>query len=55
MKCGDTVRFEHALTAMNLHSHDFKSPVSGKYEVSAFGDNGNGDGGMLWVFRGSGW
>ena len=46
IKCGDIVRFEHMNTGRNLHSHArFDSPVSGRQEVSAFGDNGDGDGG----------
>lgn len=33
-------------TQRNLHSHSaFESPVSRRQEVSAFGDNGDGDGG----------
>ena len=35
-------------TGKNLHSHaTFDSPVSGRQEVSGFGDNGDGDGGMF--------
>lgn len=45
VKCNDKVRFEHALTGKNLHSHDYTSQVSRKFEVSGFGDGGNGDGG----------
>ena len=34
-------------TGKNLHSHSaFDSPVSGRQEVSGFGDNGDGDGGI---------
>jgi dolichyl-phosphate-mannose--protein O-mannosyl transferase len=46
--CGDSIRLEHALTRRNLHSHDFQSPVSGRSEVSCFGEDGNGDGGDNW-------
>ncbi|XP_040278047.1 stromal cell-derived factor 2-like [Bufo bufo] len=30
-------------TGRNLHSHHFTSPLSGNQEVSAFGDDGEGD------------
>lgn len=45
--CGDPIRLEHVLTKRNLHSHDFISPVSNKFEVSAFGEDGNGDAGRF--------
>lgn len=41
--CGDKIRLEHALTKKNLHSHDEKAPISGKSEVSAYGNDGDGD------------
>jgi len=44
--CGNTIRLEHVLTKKNLHTHDFQSPVSGKSEVSCFGQDGNGDTGI---------
>lgn len=31
------------LTKKNLHSHNYQSPLSGNGEVSAYGDDGNGD------------
>jgi len=31
-----------------LHTHDFQAPLSGRSEVSAFGDDGNGDTGDNW-------
>uniref|UniRef100_A0A0G4HVG1 MIR domain-containing protein n=1 Tax=Chromera velia CCMP2878 TaxID=1169474 RepID=A0A0G4HVG1_9ALVE len=43
IKCGDTVRLEHVATQRNLHSHTFRSPISGNKEVSAFGEGGIGD------------
>ena len=46
--CGDTVRMTHLLTGKNLHSHGFRSPLTGQQEVSAFGDNGAGDTGDNW-------
>lgn len=37
-------------TKKNLHSHHHKSPLSGRQEVSAYGDsNGNGDTGDHWI------
>jgi dolichyl-phosphate-mannose--protein O-mannosyl transferase len=36
-------------TQKNLHSHsNFQSPVTGRQEVSAFGTQGDGDGGDNW-------
>lgn len=49
--CGDKVRLEHANTSKNLHSHSFQSPVSGRQEVSAFGDDGDGDMGDNWIIQ----
>jgi len=46
--CGRKIRFEHAQTGKNLHSHLFQSPVSGQQEVSAYGENGDGDTGDNW-------
>lgn len=49
IKCGDLIRLEHMNSGRNLHSHsNFASPVSGRQEVSAFGDQGDGDGGDNW-------
>lgn len=48
IKCGDVVRFEHVDTGKNMHSHLFRSPLSGQQEVSGFGDGGNGDTGDNW-------
>lgn len=49
VRCGDVVRLEHVETRKNLHSHDVRSPLSNKYEVSAFGNDGNGDDGDNWM------
>jgi dolichyl-phosphate-mannose--protein O-mannosyl transferase len=50
IKCGSRIRLEHMNTGKNLHSHSgFDSPVSRRQEVSAFGDNGDGDGGDNWI------
>ncbi|KAE8622196.1 hypothetical protein XENTR_v10005138 [Xenopus tropicalis] len=43
IKCGQSVRLTHVNTGRNLHSHHFTSPLSGNQEVSAFGDDGEGD------------
>ncbi|GBO46428.1 Stromal cell-derived factor 2-like protein 1, partial [Araneus ventricosus] len=47
--CGTTIRFEHLQTKKNLHSHHFPSPLSNNQEVSAFGENGEGDTGDHWI------
>lgn len=46
VKCGDVIRLQHLATKRNLHSHLFQSPISRNQEVSAFGENGNGDTGI---------
>ncbi|XP_068600688.1 stromal cell-derived factor 2 [Brachionichthys hirsutus] len=43
VKCGQTIRLTHVNTGRNLHSHYFTSPLSSNQEVSAFGDDGEGD------------
>ena len=48
IKCGTHIRLEHADTGKNLHSHLFKSAISGNQEVSGFGEKGNGDTGDNW-------
>lgn len=47
VKCGQTVRLLHVSTRRNLHSHHFQSPLSRNLEVSAFGEEGEGDEGKL--------
>lgn len=50
IKCGDIIRLEHVTTKKNLHSHLVSSPLSGKQEVSAYGDSkGEGDTGDNWL------
>ncbi|XP_051161154.1 stromal cell-derived factor 2-like protein 1 [Leptopilina boulardi] len=50
IKCGEIIRFEHTITKKNLHSHYVQSPLSGKQEVSAYGDiKGDGDSGDHWM------
>ncbi|KAK8779697.1 hypothetical protein V5799_018961 [Amblyomma americanum] len=48
IKCGDIVRLEHMPTKKNLHSHHFQSPLTNKQEISAYGDNGQGNSGDFW-------
>ena len=48
-ECGQKIRLEHLTTARNLHSHHFSSPLSNSQEVSAFGDDGDGDTGDVWT------
>ncbi|XP_054857893.1 stromal cell-derived factor 2 isoform X2 [Eublepharis macularius] len=43
VKCGQAIRLTHINTGRNLHSHHFTSPLSGNQEVSAFGEDGEGD------------
>lgn len=44
------MRLEHVATKKNLHSHLVSSPLTGKQEVSAYGDHkGEGDTGDNWV------
>lgn len=50
IKCGDIIRLEHVATKKNLHSHRVSSPLSGKREISAYGDSkGEGDNGDNWL------
>ncbi|XP_011252672.1 stromal cell-derived factor 2 [Camponotus floridanus] len=50
IKCGEIIRLEHTSTKKNLHSHLVSSPLSGKQEVSAYGDHrGEGDTGDNWM------
>lgn len=37
------------MTKKNLHSHLVSSPLSGKQEVSAYGEKGEGDSGDNWM------
>ncbi|KAK2491514.1 hypothetical protein MC885_013174 [Smutsia gigantea] len=43
IRCGQPIRRPHVNTGRNLHSHHFTSPLSGNQEVSAFGEEGEGD------------
>merc|ERR1712212_293322 len=55
--CGQKLRLEHLTTNRNLHSHHFSSPLSNQQEVSAFGEEGEGDTGDVWkvVCSGDAW
>lgn len=55
--CGSNIRLIHLQTNKYLHSHHFSSPLSGNQEVSAFGQNGEGDTGDNWTVLcgGSNW
>lgn len=48
VKCGQQIRITHMTTGRNLHSHHFSSPLSNNQEVSAFGENGEGDDLDVW-------
>uniref|UniRef100_A0A8C0GLR0 Stromal cell derived factor 2 n=1 Tax=Chelonoidis abingdonii TaxID=106734 RepID=A0A8C0GLR0_CHEAB len=63
VQCGQSIRLTHINTGRNLHSHHFTSPLSGNQEVSAFGEDGEGDylddwtvlcSGTYWVRDGEG-
>ncbi|XP_072907949.1 stromal cell-derived factor 2-like protein 1 [Hemitrygon akajei] len=54
IKCGQSIRLTHVNTGRNLHSHHFVSPLSGNQEVSAFGENGEGDDLDVWTVQCSG-
>lgn len=48
---GAHVRLQHAMTRKWLHSHNFASPLSNNQEISAYGDDGHGDNGDIWVLE----
>ncbi|KFP35156.1 Stromal cell-derived factor 2-like 1, partial [Chlamydotis macqueenii] len=54
VKCGQAVRLTHVNTGKNLHTHHFPSPLSNNQEVSAFGDDGEGDDLDIWIVQCSG-
>ncbi|MBN3298914.1 stromal cell-derived factor 2-like protein 1 [Amia ocellicauda] len=54
IKCGQSIRLTHMNTGRNLHTHHFVSPLSGNQEVSAFGENGEGDDLDVWAVQCSG-
>ncbi|NXB67202.1 SDF2L protein, partial [Struthidea cinerea] len=54
VKCGQAIRLTHVNTGKNLHTHHFPSPLSNNQEVSAFGDDGEGDDLDFWIVQCSG-
>uniref|UniRef100_A0A8D0LAX3 Stromal cell derived factor 2 like 1 n=1 Tax=Sphenodon punctatus TaxID=8508 RepID=A0A8D0LAX3_SPHPU len=54
VKCGQAIRLTHVNTGKNLHTHYFPSPLSNNQEVSAFGDDGEGDDQDVWIVQCSG-
>lgn len=51
LKCGDTIRLEHALTKKNLHSEEiYQSLITNGQEVSAFGYSGHGDESKIMIY-----
>ena len=52
MKCGDRIRLESNNTGRNLHTHTgYKAPLSGRQEVSGYGEDGFGDAGDDWIME----
>jgi dolichyl-phosphate-mannose--protein O-mannosyl transferase len=49
IRCGTTIRLTHLETKRNLHTHGIPSPLSRQQEVSAYGNEGEGDTGDDWV------
>lgn len=54
IKCGQKIRLTHLNTQSNLHSHHFGAPLSNGFEVSCFGEDGEGDHLDNWVVECSG-
>lgn len=48
VRCGDTVRLQHAATGRNLHSHLHQAPMSRDLEVSAYRDEEEAEDGGRW-------
>ncbi|TKS78109.1 Stromal cell-derived factor 2-like protein 1 [Collichthys lucidus] len=51
IRCGQAIRITHMKTGRNLHTHHFSSPLSNNQEVSAFGENGEGDDLDVWAVQ----
>lgn len=50
LKSGDTVRFVHAMTGRNLHSHNIPAPVTKEnLEISGYGNATVGDSNDYWI------
>jgi len=52
---GQKIRFKHIATNTYLHSHLFKSPLSGNQEVSAFDESDSGDNWIVEPMGGNEW
>ncbi|KAH8397963.1 hypothetical protein KR222_007494, partial [Zaprionus bogoriensis] len=49
LRHGDLVRFEHAVTRRNLHSHSEPAPMTKKHlQVTGYGESGEGDANDVW-------
>lgn len=46
---GTKIRLTHVETGGNLHSHHVRSPLSNQQEITAFGQEGEGDHGDDWI------
>lgn len=46
---GTKIRLTHVETGGNLHSHHVRSPLSNQQEITAFGQEGEGDNGDDWI------
>lgn len=51
LEAGAKVRLQHAGTRRWLHSHQFRSPLSGAQEVSAFGSDLESDDSDVWTLE----
>ncbi|DAZ99617.1 TPA: hypothetical protein N0F65_001445 [Lagenidium giganteum] len=50
IQCGSSIRLEHAATRRNLHTHDFRAPLTQRHsEVSGYGVAGEGDALDTWL------
>ncbi|KAF6201200.1 hypothetical protein GE061_005647 [Apolygus lucorum] len=48
VSCSQVIRLENLGSGKNLHSHNYRSPLSGGLEVSVYGQDGEGDTGDHW-------
>lgn len=49
--CGDVIRLSHVTTKRNLHTHNVVSSLSRQQEITAWGDDYEGDGGDDWIVK----
>jgi dolichyl-phosphate-mannose--protein O-mannosyl transferase len=40
IECGTIIRLQHVQTKKHLHTHLHQSPLSGRQEISGFGEDG---------------